>query len=253
VRKVRKIKLCKFAYFLPNFLTSSLSSLTDLPVCVRQAIGRHGRNSTLNSKLSTILTSHFLLLTFLLIHLMTLHLFSLTLSTEKIAYCDVEKVFESYSLTELSRKQLRQEKEKMSQALKKLEKEIKEIKKKIEEKKNIMVSSFTVTSSSSNITSSTSTKNISISTMTLPGVSLEEELKKKEKELEEKKNIFKKELKDKEKDIREQIIYRIYTVIEEVANELGYSVVFDKSQVIYSVTTRDITDEVIKRLKEKFK
>ena len=181
----------------------------------------------------------FFIITALHLTLYTLHLFSLTLSTEKIAFCDIEKVFNSYSLTQISRKQLKEEKKKIEEAIKKLEEEIKNLEDKI---LNIKKSTYTV-----------STSSVSISTQTLPGLSLEEEIEKKRKELKVKKERFKKELEKKEEDIREQIIYRIYKVIEEIANEEGYTIILDKSQLLYSTTARDITDEVIKKLEEKFK
>jgi len=192
------------------------------------------------------------------------------LSTEKIAYCDLERVFEEAPLTQVSRKLLELEMMKMEKAISQLDEEIRglELKRETEREAVITVpqveppapsapgeygtafSTYQVTTGTAAPSQVSDLLSEPLMKEELPGVSLADEIEKKKRELGDKKNRFKLELRTKEEELREQILGRLYNIIEEIAQENQYTVILDKSNVLYSSGTEDITDEVARRLKQ---
>jgi Skp family chaperone for outer membrane proteins len=81
----------------------------------------------------------------------------------------------------------------------------------------------------------------------------EEELKEKERELDLFIEDAKKYLMQKEQTLTKGIIDDIYSVIEEIATEMGLSVVLDKQSILYGAPVFDITEKVIQRLNRRYK
>ncbi len=91
-----------------------------------------------------------------------------------------------------------------------------------------------------------------VSTATV--VSLEEEIIWKKEELDDMVKEGEKEILKKEKEIKYQILGKIYDVIREIAKKEGYTVVLDKSNVLYSEKSADdLTEKVIKKLNKEYK
>lgn len=84
-----------------------------------------------------------------------------------------------------------------------------------------------------------------------PGPSLmgkEAELSKKESELEVFIGLAEQEIRNMEEGKSMTVMARIYRTLEDISNRQGYSVVLDKSDILYGESAIDITDQLIQKL-----
>ena len=146
------------------------------------------------------------------------------LSAERIAYVDIEKVFNEYKGTKEAKRRLAQD-------IRKKRKEIadKAIKKRASQLKDVIVStSSTVSPEDSDLLGLQDTDSDKFLR------SIQEELTK------------------KEKNLTEQIYGMIYDVVKEVAIAEGYTIVLDKNNILYSSRDADITEKVLRKLNRNY-
>ncbi len=142
----------------------------------------------------------------------------------KIGYVDVAKVFEDSSRTKKAKADLDEEIKSREKIIREMEKEIRNLRKEFEDTKE----------------------------------NLTEELKKeKEALIEEKSNQIQEftnkaeeELSTKETQLSETIIGEIYNIIYSLGKAGSFSVILDKSNIIYGDKNLDLTEEVIRRLEK---
>ncbi len=140
----------------------------------------------------------------------------------KIGYVDVARVFDEYSRTKKAKADLDKEIKLKQQTIRDMEKELRKLRKEFESQKEDLT---------------------------------EEEIRKKERLIEEKSNgiqIFtdaaEAELSEKEAKLTEEIVGEIYDAIYSLGKEENFSLIVDKSNVIYGDITLDLTDRLIKKL-----
>jgi Skp family chaperone for outer membrane proteins len=161
------------------------------------------------------------------------------LSSERIAYVDIDRVFDEY-------KGIKQAKEKMERKIEtkrgeiaKLEKEIRDLEVAMREKERIEPVP----------TTGLAEKEVEISTgPVIPKPLPEEVIRLNKEKLNKMLKEMKKELAKLEKDITRQILGKIYDVIREIAQTEGYAIVLDKKNILYSEIENDLTEKVIQKL-----
>ena len=163
------------------------------------------------------------ILTALILISSPLNLHSVMISSVRIAYVDVGKVFEQLQKVEDFRSELRQIVKEKKEEIEELERAIASVRHKVLNQKD-----------------------------ELPAFEVEEFeslLTKKEKELRQLMEESKLLIKGKEKEYKYKILGEIYEVINSVASRDGYTVVLEKNLVLFSEeTVYDITDEVINKI-----
>ena len=162
------------------------------------------------------------------------------LSSERIAYVDIERVFDEYKGTKQAKMKIEREIETRRSEIDRLEKEIKDLE--VTAKRRERVEPVPTTGL-------VGEEEVEISTAPVVSEPLPEEVirLKKEKLNEMTKNI-EKELTGLEKEITHQILGKIYDVIREIAQAEGYAIVLDKKNILYSEMENDLTEKVIERL-----
>jgi len=162
------------------------------------------------------------------------------LSSERIAYVDIERVFDEYKSTKQVKKKMEAEIETRRSEIATLEKEIKDLE---------VASKKTETVESVPITGLVGEEKVEISTAPVVTKPLPEEvIKLKKEKLTETVEKMKDELTKLEKEITHQVLGKIYDVVREIARAEGYAIVLDKKNVLYSEMENDLTEKVIKRL-----
>lgn len=143
----------------------------------------------------------------------------------KIGYVDVARVFDEYSRTKKAKEDLDKEIKLKQQTIRDMEKELRKLRKEFESQKEDLT---------------------------------EEEIRKKERLIEEKSNsiqIFtdaaEAELSEKEAKLTEEIVGEIYDTIHSLGEDENFSLILDKSNVIYGDKALDLTDRLIKKLETK--
>ncbi len=166
------------------------------------------------------------------------------ISSEKIGYVDIERVFNEYLATQKARETLSEEirlnREKIISQLKTssdlLTSPTVFMPLSISTYSVIMASAPVVSISSSTVSISTST--ISISTST---IITKETI-----------DLLEKSFTQREKEIRNQILGKIYDTIQKVARLRHIDIVLDKKNIVYSEKEIDLTNDVIKRLNKEY-
>jgi Skp family chaperone for outer membrane proteins len=162
------------------------------------------------------------------------------LSSERIAYVDIERVFDEYKSTKQVKKKMEAEIETRRSEIDRLEKEIKDLE---------VASKKTETVESVPITGLVGEEKVEISTAPVVTKPLPEEvIKLKKEKLTETVEKMKDELTRLEKEITHQVLGKIYDVVREIARAEGYAIVLDKKNVLYSEMENDLTEKVIKKL-----
>jgi len=166
--------------------------------------------------------------------------YAVMLSSERIAYVDVQKVFDEYKGTKEATRKLSEAMRIKREELILAENEIREMEKRIEMvQQETGQEALTGLVAGGEITESTGA--VKLSPLEVLG-------RKKEK-IENMVRDTEETLLLKEDEIRQQILGQIYDVIREIAEEEGYSIVLSRDDVLYvEKSSVDLTDRVIKKL-----
>ncbi|MCD6423724.1 MAG: OmpH family outer membrane protein [Elusimicrobia bacterium] len=163
------------------------------------------------------------------------------ISTQRIAFVDVKKVYEKYPLKELAEREIELKKENLKQKIKEIDEKIRQIEIKKMEQKTPIVSTGTVPE--------VSTATLKTSTTTVK-VDYDEEIFNLKKQKEELSRKTLSEIEALRKDYKMQLMGNIYDAIEKVARKRGFDVVVDKSDILYGLPSTDLTNEVLKYLEK---
>lgn len=137
--------------------------------------------------------------------------YAISLSTQYIAYVDIEKVFDQFYKTQQVEKELAASRKSQPKKMEELKNRIAALKEQL---------------------------------LTAPTTSLQAQLQTAETELEELPNLQK----QKEETLTKELMGEIYEQIKDICSERGYTVVLDKRMAIYGTEEIDITGEVLRRL-----
>ncbi len=162
------------------------------------------------------------------------------LSSERIAYVDIERIFNEYKSTKQAKERIEREIKSRRNEITTLEKEIRELELASKERQRVEPVA---------ITGLVGEEKIEISTAPVVREQLPEEaIRLKKKRLDELTEKTGQELARLEEEITRQILGKIYDVVKEIAQAEGYAVVLDKKNVLYSAMDNDLTEKVIKKL-----
>jgi len=186
-----------------------------------------------------------ILLFFLLFSIFSLFSFAsgaraVMLSSERIAYVDIDRVFAEYKGTKQAKMKMEKEIGTRRSEIAKLEKEIRDLE--TGSKKTERVEPVTSTGLIGE-------QGVAISTVpAITGPSPEEVIRLKKEKFNQTKEELQKELTKLEKEMTHQILGKIYDIIKEIARADGYAIVLDKKNILYSEIENDLTEKVLKRL-----
>jgi len=181
---------------------------------------------------------------FLLISIFSLFPFApgvraVMLSSERIAYVDIERVFAEYRGTKQAKMKMEKEIETRRSEIASLEKEIRDLE----------AGSKTMETVEPVTTTGLIEEGVAISTVpAITGPAPEEVIRLKKERLNQTKEELQKEITKLEKEMTHQILGKIYDIIREIARAEGYAIVLDKKNILYSEMENDLTEKVIKRL-----
>jgi len=162
------------------------------------------------------------------------------LSSERIAYVDIERVFDEYKGTKQAKQRIEGEMKTKRSEIAALEKEIRDLE--LAGKKKERVEPIPATGL-------VGEEKVEISTAPAVAKPLPEEvIKLKKGRLNELVENIERELAGLEKEITRQILGKIYDVVKEIAQVEGYAIVLDKKNILYSEMDNDLTEKVIQRL-----
>ena len=161
------------------------------------------------------------------------------LSSERIAYVDIDRVFDEYKGTKQAKEKMEREIETKRGEIAKLEKEIRDLEFAMREKERVEPVP----------TTGLAEKEVEISTgPVIPKPLPEEVIRLNKEKLNKMVKKMKEELAKLEKEITYQILGKIYDVIREIAQTEGYAIVLDKKNILYSEIENDLTEKVIQKL-----
>ena len=160
------------------------------------------------------------------------------ISTQKIAFVDIEEIYSRFQMKELAERELEIRKDKYVADIAAIDSKIRQLETSIalEEEKTVSLS----TSPAADAETSTAT----VKADTRP-----DELK----ALKQQKELLSAETRESLKNIKSeymtQIMGKIYDAVAEAADEGGYGLVIDKSNAVYGIPSTDLTETVLKKLK----
>ena len=160
------------------------------------------------------------------------------ISTQKIAFVDIEEIYSRFQMKELAERELEIRKDKYVADIATIDSKIRQLETSIalEEEKTVSLS----TSPAADAETSTAT----VKADTRP-----DELK----ALKQQKELLSAETRESLKNIKSeymtQIMGKIYDAVAEAADEGGYGLVIDKSNAVYGIPSTDLTETVLKKLK----
>lgn len=161
------------------------------------------------------------------------------LSSERIAYVDIDRVFDEYKGIKQAKEKIEREIETKRGEIAKLEKEIRDLEFAMREKERVEPVAIT----------GLAEKEVEISTGPVITKPLPEEIIRLNKEkLNKMVKKMKEELARLEKEMTHQILGKIYDVIREIAQAEGYAIILDKKNILYSEMENDLTKKVIQML-----
>jgi len=161
------------------------------------------------------------------------------LSSERIAYVDIDRVFDECKGTKQAKEKIEGEIKTRRNEIAGLEKEIRDLE--VASKKGEIIEPVSTTGLVG--------EEVEISTVPIVSEPLPEEvIREKKKRLNQMVEKSKEELARLEREITHQILGKIYDVIREIAQDEGYAIVLDKKNILYSEMENDLTEKVIKRL-----
>jgi len=162
------------------------------------------------------------------------------LSSERIAYVDIDRVFDEYKGTKQAKKKIEREIETRRRDIATLEKEIRDLD--VASKTKERVEPVPTSGLAGE-------EELEISTALVVTKPLTEEvIRLKKEKLSEMVEKMGEELTRLEKEITHQILGKIYDVVREIAQAEGYAIVLDKKNILYSEMDNDLTEKVIERL-----
>jgi len=162
------------------------------------------------------------------------------LSSERIAYVDIDRVFDEYKGTKQAKKKIEIENETRRREIATLEKEIRDLD--VASKKKERVEPVPTSGLAGQ-------EGLEISTAPVVTKPLTEEvIRLKKEKLSKMVEKMGEELARLEKEITHQILGKIYDVIREIAQAEGYAIVLDKKNILYSEIENDLTEKVIQKL-----
>ncbi|MBU3955390.1 OmpH family outer membrane protein [bacterium] len=173
------------------------------------------------------------------------------ISTQKIAFADIEEIYSRFRMKELAEKEIELRKEKYLSEIRQVDEKIRQLEASIAlEEERIVVSVSTVSAETSQIVNSTTSQaSTEISTATVKTVTPAEQME----ELKNQKNLLSAEAKEGLKNIKSeymsQIMGRIYDACAEAAKEGGYALIIDKSNAVYGIPATDLTERILEKLK----
>jgi len=162
------------------------------------------------------------------------------LSSERIAYVDIEKVFNECKGAKQARERIEGEIEARRKEIDRLEKEIRDLEVGSKKKERVEPVPITELVGEEKVEIST----VPVVTKPLP----EEVIELKKESLNEMVEKMEEDLTRLEKEITHQVLGKIYDVVREIAQAEGYAIVLDKKNILYSEMENDLTEKVIKRL-----
>jgi len=172
------------------------------------------------------------------------------ISTQKVAFVDIEGIYSRFRMKELAEKELDIRREKYLSDITAMDAKIRQLETSmaLEEAKPVSVS--TMSAEASELTVSTSTaQDVEISTAAVKTDTRGEEIK----ALREQKELLSVEAREGLKNIKSeymsQIMGRIYDAVAEAAEEGGYDLVIDKNNAVYGMPATDLTETVLEKLK----
>jgi len=161
------------------------------------------------------------------------------LSSERIAYVDIDRVFDEYKSTKQAKEKMEREIEMKRGEIAKLEKEIRDLEVALREKERVEPVP----------TTGLTEKEVEISTgPVIPKPLPEEVIRLNKEKLNKMVKEMKEELTNLEKETTHQVLGKIYDVIREIAQAEGYAIVLDKKNILYSEIENDLTEKVIEKL-----
>ncbi len=213
------------------------------------------QNLKANRLKSKIFTTELILLL-----LVVMPSYSIMMTSNRMAYVDIEKVFNEIQEVRKAKEKLKYLIEEKKQIIGETERAIATVRNKISKavpSQEISVSTETIPSSEISASTEAAPSRMQQAMVRLPDFEMEE-LKKilddKEKELKKLMEKSKQLIQGKEKEIKYKILGQIYVTIQDIAMDRGYTVIVDKEIILFSEeTVEDVTDEVIRSLNEKYR
>lgn len=160
------------------------------------------------------------------------------ISTQKVAFVDIEGIYSRFRMKELAEKEMDIRREKYLSDITAMDAKIRQLETSmaLEEETPVSVSISTA-------------PDVEISTATVKTDTRGEEIK----ALREQKELLSVEARESLKNIKSeymsQIMGRIYDAVAEAAEEGGYDLVIDKNNAVYGIPATDLTETVLEKLK----
>jgi Skp family chaperone for outer membrane proteins len=162
------------------------------------------------------------------------------LSSERIAYVDIDRVFDEYKGTKQAKEKMEREIKMRRSEIARLEQEIRNLEVASREKERVEPVPTTGLAGEEGVGVSTGA--------VAPKPRPEEVIRLNKERLNKTLGETKKELARLEKETTHQVLGKIYDVIKEIAQAEGYAIVLDKKNILYSEMENDLTEKVIQRL-----
>ncbi|MCD6311264.1 MAG: OmpH family outer membrane protein [Elusimicrobia bacterium] len=172
------------------------------------------------------------------------------ISTQKIAFADIEKIYSRFRMKELAEKEIEIRKEKYLSEIAAMDVKIRQLETRMALEEEVTVPISTMSAEASRVAvSTTSATDTEISTTTAKIDTLAEQME----ELKKQKNLLSAEAKESLKNIKSeyvsQIMGKIYDACAEAAEEGGYDLIIDKSNAVYGIPATDLTEKILEKLK----
>lgn len=162
------------------------------------------------------------------------------LSSERIAYVDIDRVFDEYKGTKQAKEKIEREIKMRRSEIARLEQEIRNLEVASREKERVAPVPTTGLAGEEGVGVSTGA--------VIPKPRPEEVIRLNKERLNKTLGETKNELAKLEKEITHQVLGKIYDVIKEIAQTEGYAIVLDKKNILYSEMENDLTEKVIQKL-----
>lgn len=172
------------------------------------------------------------------------------ISTQKVAFVDIEGIYSRFRMKELAEKEVDIRREKYLSDITAMDAKIRQLETSmaLEEENPVSVSTMSAAASELAV-STTSATGVEISTATVKTDTRGEDIK----ALREQKELLSVEARENLKNIKSeymsQIMGRIYDAVAEAAEEGGYDLVIDKNNAVYGIPATDLTEMVLEKLK----
>lgn len=142
----------------------------------------------------------------------------------KIGYADIASIFDQYSETKKSKLALEKEIKVKQDAIQKMSDELKGLRENLEAQQNTL--------------SADDKKNKA------------QEIDRKAQELQKYTEESETQLARRESDITQNILNKIYVIVQQIGKEKGYTLILDKNNVIYGIDAWNVTSDVLTKLED---